>query len=84
MIVDAKIENYDNFIEQIQEANEMGISISAYDIQQIYNKFCYEIIQKQENEKAKFAPERSWGTLKSALNVWFMNRLTNDRNALTM
>ena len=81
MIVDAKIENYDNFIEQIQEANEMGISISAYDIQQIYNKCCYEIIQKQENEKAKFAPERSWGTLKSALNVWFMNRLTNDRNA---
>ena len=81
MIVDAKIENYDNLIEQIQEANEMGISISTYDIQQIYNKFCYEIIQKQENEKAKFAPERSWGTLKSALNVWFMNRLTNDRNA---
>ena len=58
----------------------MGISISAYDIQQIYNKCCYEIIQKQENEDAKFAPERSWGTLKSALNVWFMNRLTNDRN----
>ena len=46
----------------------------------IYNKCCYEIIQKQENEDAKFAPERSWGTLKSALNVWFMNRLTNDRN----
>ena len=40
MIVDAKIENYDNLIEQIQEANEMGISISTYDTQQIYNKFC--------------------------------------------
>ena len=53
MIVDAKIENYDNFIEQIQEANEMGISISAYDIQQIYNKYCYEIQISNKKKQAK-------------------------------
>ena len=80
IIVNAKIENYDNLIEQMQEANEMGISVSEYDTGLIYNKLCYAIIQKQENEMAKYAPERSWGTLKSALNVWVMNRLTDERD----
>ena len=47
MIVDAKIENYDNLIEQIQEANEMGISISTYDT----NKFITNSVMKLYKNK---------------------------------
>ena len=53
--------------------------MSQYNIEQLYNKLCYQIIKNQENEKAKYNMERSWGVLKSAINVWILNRLVNDR-----
>lgn len=80
ILVNAEVENYDNFFSEIQYANEMGISISNYDMQRMYDKLCYDILTCQENEKAKYAPERSWSTLKKALNVWFMARITDNRN----
>ena len=79
IIVNAHIENYDDLFKQIQEAEEIGISISGYETEQMYKKICYDLILKQENEHAKYAPERSWSVLKSALNVWVMSRLEKNR-----
>ena len=80
LIVDAEIENYDNFIEEIKKKGEdLKKDISRNDLERTYNLLCFNIIAKQEEENRRFAPERSWGRLKTALNVWFQNRVTKDR-----
>lgn len=79
VLIDAEIENYDNFVEEIKEARELGVRYSVYDIQRMYDKLCYQVIVSQENEEGKFAPQRSWGILKSALNVWITTRIEQNR-----
>jgi len=46
----------------------------------MYNLICFNIILKQEPEDRKFAPERSWGKIKTALNVYFSNNTKLNRN----
>jgi type III restriction enzyme len=80
LIVDAEIEDYDNFVEDIRESGEdFDLETSQHDIERTYNLLCYQIISKQEEPDTKFAPERSWGKLKSALNVWFGKRVAKER-----
>jgi type III restriction enzyme len=45
----------------------------------MYNLLCFNKIAKQEEENKKFAPERSWGKLKTALNLWFSERIQEKR-----
>jgi len=40
---------------------------------------CFKIIAKQTDENRKFAPERSWGKLKTALNIYLMEKLKISR-----
>ena len=49
------------------------------DIERLYNLLCFEELKKQGDEEAKYNPSRSWGQLKSAVNVWFDTRLGLDR-----
>jgi type III restriction enzyme len=80
LIVDAKIENYDNFVEEIKNKGEdLEKNISINDLERTYNLLCFNIIAHQEEENRKFAPERSWGRLKTALNVWFQKRVSSKR-----
>jgi len=80
LIVDAEIENYDNFIKEVKEkGGDLNREISINDLERMYNLLCFNIIAKQEEDDKKFAPERSWGRLKTALNVWFNKRLNVDR-----
>lgn len=80
LIIDAEIEDYDNFIEEIKKkGHDLNNKMSINDIERIYNLLCFNIIAKQEEDDKKFAPERSWGRLKTALNVWFNNRITTER-----
>jgi len=80
LIVDAEIENYDNLIEEIKKTtSELSNEISRNDLERLYNLLCFNIISKQEDENKKFAPERSWGKLKTALNVYFSNLLDLSR-----
>ncbi|ODS39905.1 MAG: hypothetical protein A7315_10165 [Candidatus Altiarchaeales archaeon WOR_SM1_79] len=80
LIVDAEIEDYDNFVEEIKNKGEdLEKDISRNDLERTYNLLCFNIIAHQEEENKKFAPERSWGRLKSALNVWFEKRITPYR-----
>lgn len=80
LIVDAEIENYDNFIEEMKKSTgELSNEISRNDLERLYNLQCFNIISQQVDENKKFAPERSWGKLKTALNVYFSNLLNLPR-----
>jgi len=82
LIVDAEIENYDNFVKEVRDKGEdLNEETSKNDIERMYNLLCFNIIAKQEEENKKFAPERSWGKLKTALNVWFSKKLQEKRSA---
>ncbi len=81
LIVNAEIEDYDNFIKEIRDkGQDLNENTSKYDIERMYNLICFNIIAKQEEENKKFAPERSWGKLKTALNVWFTEKLQEKRS----
>ena len=76
LIVNAEIEDYDDFVKEIKEKGEdLDEETSKNDIERMYNLLCFNIIAKQEEDNKKFAPERSWGKLKSALNVWFEEKI---------
>jgi len=82
LIVNAEIEEYDNFIKEIQKKGaDLTKETSKNDIERLYNLLCFDILAKQEEEKKKFAPERSWGKVKTALNVWFSEKLKMERIA---
>ena len=82
LIVDAEIEDYDNFVKEIRDKGEdLSEETSKHDIQRMYSIICFNIIAKQEEENKKFAPERSWGKLKTALDVWFTEKLQEKRSA---
>lgn len=80
LIADAEIENYDNFIEEIKKSGkDLSEQTSRNDLERMYNLLCFNIIAKQDDEDKKFAPERSWGKLKTALNVWLSAILKQKR-----
>ncbi len=76
LIVGVEIDDYDNFKEElITEGSSHDQEISQNDLEKLYNLYCFNLISKQIDENKKFAPERSWGKLKTALNVWFMHAM---------
>lgn len=80
IIVDTEIESFDNFINEIKnKGKNFDYHFSETDIERLYNLLCFEELANQEVEDAKFAPAKSWGALKKALNVWFSERLGLDR-----
>lgn len=83
LIVDVEIDDYDNFKnELLSEGSSFEQEISQYDLEKIYNLFCFNSISKQIDEDKKFAPERSWGKLKTALNVWLLGLLKETRHQI--
>jgi type III restriction enzyme len=81
IIVDAEIESFDNFVNEIKEKSKsLRCRFSPLDIERLYNLLCFEELKKQELEEAKYNPSRSWGQLKMALNVWFSTRFGLDRS----
>ena len=80
IIVNAEIESFDNFVHEIKEKGKnFDYHFSQLDIERLYNLLCFEELKKQGDEEAKYNPSRSWGQLKSAVNVWFDTRLGLDR-----
>jgi type III restriction enzyme len=81
IIVNAEIESFDNFVREIKEKGQnLDYHFSQLDVERLYNLLCFEELKKQGDEEAKYNPSRSWGQLKSALNVWFSTRFGFDRN----
>ena len=74
IIVNLEIEDYDNYLENLQShETTTATELADIDVERIYNLLCFNIINKQDEDEAKYAPARSWGKLKTALNVWFSN-----------
>jgi type III restriction enzyme len=80
IITGVEIDDYDNFTKELlSEGDSHDLEMSQNDIERLYNLVCFNIISKQIDENKKFAPERSWGKLKTALNVWLLPHLKKDR-----
>jgi len=79
IVVDAEIESFDSFVHEIKEKGKnLDYHFSQLDVERLYNLLCFEELKKQSDDEAKYNPSRSWGQLKSALNVWFNTRLGFD------
>ena len=79
IVVNAEIESFDNFVHEIKEKGKnLDYHFSQLDVERLYNLLCFEELKKQSDDEAKYNPSRSWGQLKSALNVWFNTRLGFD------
>ena len=71
LIINSSIESFDDFMEELQESEEtLHHEASRHDTEKTYNLFLYREIKIQEEDRRKFAPERSWSKLKTALNLW--------------
>ena len=82
IIAGANINSFDNFVTELKtKSKEIDYSFSELDIERLYNLLCFEELQKQTIEEAKYNSSRSWGQLKQAINVWFKTRF-GEREAL--
>ncbi len=80
LIVGVEIDDYDNFTKELfEDGGSHDQEMSRHDLERLYNLLCFKIIAKQIDENRKFAPERSWGKLKTALNIWLMKKLEASR-----
>lgn len=80
LIVGVEIDDYDNFTKELfDEGGSHDQEMSRHDLERLYNLLCFKIIAKQTDDNRKFAPERSWGKLKTALNIWLMEKLKASR-----
>jgi type III restriction enzyme len=80
LIVGVEIDDYDNFTKELfEDGGSHDQEMSRHDLERLYNLLCFKIIAKQIDENRKFAPERSWGKLKTALNIWLMKKLGASR-----
>lgn len=80
LIVGVEIDDYDNFTKElISEGGNHDQEMSRHDIERLYDLICFNLISKQIDENKKFAPERSWGKLKTALNLWVMSKMEVSR-----
>lgn len=75
IVVDYRVRDYDGFIGFVREADSLGQKMSPNDVEKLYKKLCIEILRKQEGETRFKNIARSYGKLKSAINVWFEKSL---------
>lgn len=80
LIVGVEIDDYDNFTKELlEEGGSYDEEMSRHDLERLYNLICFKTIAGQTDENRKFAPERSWGKLKTALNIYLMEKLKLSR-----
>ncbi|SMN15892.1 hypothetical protein CRYPA_1853 [uncultured Candidatus Thioglobus sp.] len=78
LIVDAQITVYDDFINKLKQADNMDHSASYGDVKKCYDMLIYAELNNQD-EASKFGNiARSYGKLKSALNVWLKQFIPNN------
>jgi len=80
LIVGVEVDDYDNFTKElIEEGGSYDEEMSRHDLERLYNLLCFKTVARQNDENRKFAPERSWGKLKTALNIYLMEKLKLSR-----
>jgi len=70
LIIDADIKVYDDFVNQLKNADTFDHESSYNDIKKFYDLLLYREIVNQEEESKFGNVARSYGKLKSAMNVW--------------
>ena len=71
IVVNAKFEDLDQISFHFN-GNDMSREVSRHDVQKLFSKICVDLLKGQTDDDAKIANiARSFGTLKSALRLWF-------------
>lgn len=71
IVVNAKFTDLDQ-ISFLINGNDMSREVSRHDVQKLFSKICVDLLKGQTDDDAKIANiARSFGTLKSALRLWF-------------
>ena len=71
IVVNAKFEDLDQISFHFN-GNDMSREVSRHDVQKLFSKVCVDLLKGQTDDDAKIANiARSFGTLKSALRLWF-------------
>lgn len=71
IVVNAKINDIDQ-ISFNSNGSDLDREVSRNDAQKLFSKICVDLLREQTDEDAKIANlARSFGTLKSALRLWF-------------
>ena len=79
LIVNADIEVFDDFVNELKKSPEDFDAMASYrDVQKLHTILLWRELAHQEEAARKYAPERSWSDLKSALNVWFRSHWKVD------
>ena len=73
ILVNASIKDLDQ-ISFRSNGDDMDREVSRHDVQKLFSKICVDLLKGQTDDDAKIANiARSFGTLKSALRLWFKN-----------
>ena len=71
IVVNAQFKDLDQ-ISFSFNGNDMNREVSRHDVQKLFSKICVDLLREQTDDDAKIANiARSFGTLKSALRLWF-------------
>lgn len=71
IVVNARFKDLDQISFHFN-GNDMSREVSRHDVQKLFSKMCVDLLREQTDDDAKIANiARSFGTLKSALRLWF-------------
>ena len=71
IVVNARFKDLDQISFHFN-GNDMSREVSRNDVQKLFSKICVDLLREQTDDDAKIANiARSFGTLKSALRLWF-------------
>ncbi len=71
IVVNARFKHLDQISFHFN-GNDMSREVSRHDVQKLFSKMCVDLLREQTDDDAKIANiARSFGTLKSALRLWF-------------
>lgn len=70
IVINAKFKDLDQI--SFSSGDDLNREVSRHDVQKLFSKVCVDLLREQTDDDAKIANiARSFGTLKSALRLWF-------------
>ncbi len=80
IIANAEFKDFDHLnYEFNKEGIDLEIEMSTNDVEKTFNYICYQLLQEQENDQAKYTNiARSWSILKSAIRIWLKKTISEE------
>lgn len=80
IVVNARFKDLDQISFHFN-GNDMSREVSRHDVQKLFSKMCVDLLREQTDDDAKIANiARSFGTLKSALRLWFKSYAFREKD----